>query len=170
MRIAILSDSHDHFERLEAAVAGAKASGAEAVLHCGDIVSPNVLKGLPRFGLPLHLIHGNNQGDLVTLMGLVQRHPDIFRYHGQDADIRLGERRIFMVHYPHYGHAMALTGDYDLVCCGHEHVLAITWVENIRGGRTLLINPGTVAGISAPATYVLCDLETLRCEVRELRG
>ncbi|RMD69918.1 MAG: metallophosphoesterase [Gammaproteobacteria bacterium] len=170
MRIAILSDSHDHHRRLEAAVGEAKAWGAEAVLHCGDIVSPNALKGLPRFGLPVHLIHGNNQGDLVTLMALVRQHPGTLHYHGQDASLALGGRRIFMVHYPHYGYGMALTGDYDLVCCGHEHALACTWVENIRGGKTLIINPGTVAGISAPPTYVLCDLATLTWEVRELRG
>jgi uncharacterized protein len=59
--------------------------------------------------------------------------------------------------------AMALTGNWDIVCCGHEHRLEIALIDHVRGGKTLLINPGTVGGIGAPATYVICDLATLSC-------
>ena len=43
MKICIVSDSHDHRGHLAAAVADAKARGAEAVLHCGDLVAPSTL-------------------------------------------------------------------------------------------------------------------------------
>ncbi len=46
MKVCILSDSHDHIPLLDAAVADAKARGAEAVLHCGDVVAPSTLKYL----------------------------------------------------------------------------------------------------------------------------
>ena len=39
----------------------------------------------------------------------------------EEAGIELGGRRIFLVHYPHYARALAATGDWDLVCCGHSH-------------------------------------------------
>jgi predicted phosphodiesterase len=65
------------------------------------------------------------------------------------------------VHYPEYGHAMACTGNWDVVCCGHSHHASIDRVANVQGGSTWLVNPGTVAGISAPATWVLGDLATL---------
>ena len=39
-------------------------------------------------------------------------------------------------------------------------------IPNIKGGTTLRIDPGTVAGISAPATYAFGDLQTLEFEIR----
>jgi uncharacterized protein len=64
--------------------------------------------------------------------------------------------------------ALALTGDWDIVCFGHDHKPAIALVATIGGGRTLLINPGTVGGIGATPTYVLCDLADLSCTLREI--
>jgi predicted phosphodiesterase len=87
-------------------------------------------------------------------------------YYGQDGSLVLAQRRIFMVHYPHYAKAMALTGDYDLVCNGHEHKAVIERIRNVKGNETLRIDPGTVAGVSAPATYVFGDLQALEFAVR----
>lgn len=61
---------------------------------------------------------------------------------------------------------MALTGDFDLVCNGHEHRAVIERIQNIKGKETLRIDPGTVAGVSAPATYVFGDLATMHFEIR----
>jgi putative phosphoesterase len=166
MKICIVSDSHDHREPLAAAVGEAKALGAEAVLHCGDLVAPSTLHAIVRLELPLHIIHGNNAGDVFHLWKFAQQFADRIHYHGQDAALTLGGRRIFMVHYPHYAKAMALTGDYDLVCNGHEHRAVIERIRNVKGGETLRIDPGTVAGVSAPRTYVLGDLATMEFEIR----
>ena len=86
-----------------------------------------------------------------------------------DAGIELGGRRIFLVHYPHYAHALAATGDWDLVCCGHSHKAEITERKNCGGGSTPVVNPGTVGGVGqAPATWVLGDLERMTFELREV--
>ena len=86
-----------------------------------------------------------------------------------DAGIELAGRRIFLVHYPHYARAMAATGDWDLVCCGHSHKAEITEQKNCPGGITHLVNPGTIGGVGqAPATWVLADLETMRFELHEV--
>ena len=121
MKICLLSDSHDHIPLLDAAVAEAKALGAEAVLHCGDLVPPSTLRCLEKYGLPVHMIHGNNTGDMFTLGRLAADPNSVVEYQGMDAGIELGGRRIFLVHYPHYARALAATGDWDLVCCGHSH-------------------------------------------------
>ena len=55
MKVCILSDSHDHIPLIDAAVADAKAAGAEAVLHCGDLVAPSTLNCLQKYGRPLFL-------------------------------------------------------------------------------------------------------------------
>jgi len=161
-----LSDSHDHREPLAAAVAEAKALGAQAVLHCGDLIAPSTLHAIVDFGLPIHLIHGNNAGDLFNLAKFAQEPRYRLHYYGQDGAFALAERRIFMVHYPHYARAMALTGDFDLVCNGHEHRAVVERIRNVRGAETLRIDPGTVAGVSAPATYVLGDLQALQFDIR----
>jgi putative phosphoesterase len=169
MKICILSDSHDHIPLLDAAVGEAKAAGAEAILHCGDVVAPSTLECLEKHGLTVHVIHGNNTGDLYTLGRLATRPQSLLRYHGMDAGIELHGRRIFLVHYPHYARAMAATGDWDLVCCGHSHKTDIAQLPNLKGGTTPLVNPGTVGGVGqAAATYVLADLEAMHFEIHEI--
>ena len=166
MKICIVSDSHDHRDHLAAAVADAKRLGAQAVIHCGDLVAPSTLHAVIPLGLPIHLVHGNNTGDLFHLSKLAHKPENRVHYYGQDGAFTLAGVRIFLVHYPHYAKAMALTGDYDLVCNGHEHRAVIERIRNIKGGETRRVDPGTVGGVSAPATYVLGDLEKMEFEIR----
>ena len=169
MKVCILSDSHDHIPLLDAAVESAIEEGAEAVLHCGDVVAPSTLHCLDKYGLPVHVIHGNNTGDLFTLGRLASREENNIHYHGMDASLELAGRRIFLVHYPHYAEALATTGDWDLVCCGHSHKVRIETLSNIKGGTTYLVNPGTIGGVGrAPATYVMADLDNMTFETREV--
>jgi hypothetical protein len=165
MKICILSDSHDHIPLLDYAVAEAKTRGAEAVVHCGDVVAPSTLKCIIKHHLPTHVIHGNNTGDLFTLGQLAGNADNHLHYYGMDAGIELGGKKIFLVHYPHYARAMAATGDWDLVCCGHSHTVKLQEIPNIRGGITTLVNPGTVGGVGgAAATYIMADLDTMTFE------
>lgn len=170
MKICVVSDSHDRAQLLAAAVTAAKGAGAVAVVHCGDVIGPNTLRGLQPLGLPVHVIHGNNIGDTVAMAKLACQAGSVIHYHGQDARLELGGRRVFVVHYPDYGEAMAATGQWDLVCCGHSHRAEIKRVKNVNGGETLLVNPGTVAGLSAPATYALGNLDTLNFEILPVPG
>lgn len=169
MKVCIVSDSHDHIPLLDAAVAEAKEAGAEAVLHAGDVVAPSTLGCLRKYGLPVHVIHGNNTGDLYTLGRLATEENSIFHYYGMDAGIELAGKRIFIVHYPHYARAMAATGEWDLVCCGHSHKASIEEKKNCKGGITHLVNPGTVGGVGKDlATYILADLDTMEFSIHEI--
>jgi uncharacterized protein len=168
MKICIVSDSHDRADPLREAVAEARAEGAAAVIHCGDLIGAQSLKPALAIGLPVHLIHGNNAGDPTALQRLARASGGLLQYYGPDAQIELAGRRIFVVHYDHYGHAMACTGDWELVCCGHSHKAEARKVANVKGDETWLVNPGTVAGLAAPATWILGDLSKMQFEVREL--
>ena len=165
MKICILSDSHDRADALAGAVRTAAAQGAATVIHCGDLIGTQTLRAAMNVGLPMHVIHGNNLGDPISLARWAHESGGKLRYHGPDARIELGGRRIFVVHYPEYGYAMACTGDWDLVCCGHSHAAGVEHVANVKGGKTWLVNPGTVAGLAAPATWALGDLQKMRFEV-----
>ena len=168
LKVCIVSDSHDRAPMLAAAVAQGKAAGAEAVIHCGDVIGTQTLRPLLALGLPVHVVHGNSLGDAMSLIRLCSASGGLISYYGQDADLMLGEKRVFATHYPHYGRAIACTGDHDLVCCGHDHVASILAQPNIKGGTTWLLNPGTVAGLGAPATWLLADFDSLTFDIGNL--
>jgi putative phosphoesterase len=168
VKICIVSDSHDRADPLAQAVREAVALGAEAVIHCGDLIGTQTLRAALQLGLPMHVIHGNNLGDPTSLSRWARESNGQLHYHGPDARLELGGRRIFVVHYDHYGYAFACTGDFDLVCCGHSHTAEVRQVRGVEGSATWLVNPGTVAGLSAPATWVLGDLAAMRFELHTL--
>lgn len=168
MKICIVSDSHDRAPMLAAAVTAAQQAGAQAVIHCGDVIGAMTLKPLLALGLPVHVVHGNNLGDPQALWKLCASSHGLLTYHGADIDLTLAGRRLFATHYPHYAHGMACTGDYDIVCCGHSHQAAVTQQVNVKGGSCWLLNPGSVGGLGTPASWLLADLERLEFEVRQL--
>jgi putative phosphoesterase len=168
MKVCIVSDSHDRADALAEAVREAKEAGAEAVIHCGDLIGAQTVKPALAHGLPVHLIHGNNVGDTQALHRQSRASGGLLQYHGADARLELGGRRVFVVHYDDYGFAMACTGHWDLVCCGHSHKFEARKVRTAQDTVSWLVNPGTVAGLAAPATWALADLAAMRFELREL--
>lgn len=170
MKLCIVSDSHDRSEPLASAVREGAAEGAAAVIHCGDVIGTQTLRAAMSVGLPLHVIHGNNLGDPISLSRWARESDGQLTYHGADARLDLAGRRVFVVHYPEYGYAMACTGDWDLVCCGHSHVAGIDCIRNVKNETTWLVNPGTVAGLAAPATWILADLAAMQFDLRSIDG
>jgi putative phosphoesterase len=168
LKICLVSDSHDRADPLARAVQAGKDLGAEVVIHCGDVIGTQTLRAAMSVGLPMHVIHGNNLGDPVSLARWARDSRGQLNYHGPDARLELDGRRIFVVHYPEYGYGMACTGDWDLVCCGHSHEVGAKQVRNVRGGSTWLVNPGTIAGLAAPATWMLGDLAAMRFDTQFL--
>jgi hypothetical protein len=168
VKICIISDSHDRAEALGRAVNDAAVGGAQAVVHCGDLIGAHTLRPALSAGIPVHVIHGNNMGDPVALHKLSRASGGLIHYHGPDARLELGGRKIFLVHYPEYGYAMACTGEWNLVCCGHSHQAEVRQVANVKGGKSWLVNPGTIAGLAAPATWMLGDLAAMRFDLHTL--
>jgi hypothetical protein len=168
VKICIVSDSHDRADPLAQAVEAAKVLGAEAVIHCGDLIGAQTMKPALAAGLPVHAIHGNNLGDAQAMHFQSRKSGGLLQYHGAEATLELGGRRMVVVHYDHHGYAMACTGDWELVCCGHSHRAEARQVDNVKGGTTWLVNPGTVAGLAAPATWILADLATMSFDIKVL--
>ena len=168
MKICIVSDSHDRADPLAQAVREAKALGAQAVIHCGDLIGAQTMKPALAAGLPVHAIHGNNIGDPQAMHYQSRMSNGQLQYHGPDARLELNGKNILVVHYDNYGYAFACTGDFDLVCCGHSHKAEARQVKNVKGSSSWLVNPGTVAGLAAPSTWILGDLDTMNFEIRTL--
>jgi putative phosphoesterase len=159
MRIAILSDIHDNVWKLAAALAA--VGGADALLCCGDLCSPFIMHQLGRgFAGPIHIVFGNNDGDLFRLTASARRY-DHIRLHGELFRGEFGGQRFAMNHYDGIARSLAAAGEFDVVCYGHNHVLDIA-----RIGGTVAINPGAIMGATfapdgtrtdVPSTFVIYE-------------
>jgi predicted phosphodiesterase len=86
MKICIVSDSHDRAEPLAAAVNQAKSAGAQAVIHCGDLISANTLRASIKLGVPLHVVHGNNLGDAMAMHKMMAKSGGMLTYRWQGSE------------------------------------------------------------------------------------
>jgi len=165
MRIAVVSDSHDHIPNLRRAVLCANQEGAELLIHCGDLISPFMLPCLERFNGQAHVIYGNNSGDQHLIAAHCAAPESRILHHGIHGTLVAGSVRIAIEHYPRWARALARSGDFDLVCYGHTHLFHAE-----RLGDCLLLNPGELLGKDAVPTFALldtADFSVRRMEVGE---
>ena len=67
MKIAIISDSHEHWDNLRHAINLANKN-CDVLLFSGDLMAPgNGLAALKTFNGPVHMVFGNNDGDKYKL-------------------------------------------------------------------------------------------------------
>ena len=151
MKIAVLSDSHDNIWMLDAAMPHLKR--AEAVIHCGDLCSPFMARflGDRLGGIPLHIVWGNNDGDRLLMAQVASQFSNI-SLHGQLAVLTLGGLMVAVNHYPEIARGLALSGQYQCVCYGHDHEARAEWI-----GGCLLLDPGELMGLKGRSTLVLLD-------------
>jgi putative phosphoesterase len=151
MKLVVMSDSHDNLWKLDAAAAA--IASADAVVHCGDICSPFMVRRLGELAgeRPVHIVWGNNDGDPLLIARVSATFPSI-QLHGQLAAVELGGLRVAVNHYPLIARGLARSGDYDLVCYGHDHTRHLS-----REGECLLLNPGDLMGMKGPGTLAVLE-------------
>ncbi len=164
MKIAILSDAHDHADHLRQVLAQIASLGAETLLFCGDFCAPPMAKIMSSFNGPLHIVFGNNDGDRFMIAKLIGQGANV-TLHGEHADIVINGKKIGMTHYPFYAEKMAKSGDFDLVCFGHDHQARID-----QYGKALAINPGCLNAFTAEQTvgFAIYDTATHTAQLHSL--
>jgi putative phosphoesterase len=127
LKIGILSDSHRESKLHQEAITHLINSGAEYLLHAGDLEIKEHLDMLESTKLPYICVYGNNDTLLIPLYGQypIYREPHYFDIEGI---------KIKMMHMPYY-----LNSDADIVISGHTHIFEAEMRNN-----TLFINPGEV--------------------------
>jgi putative phosphoesterase len=164
MKIGIISDSHDNIWRLDEAIP--HLQDCEAVLHCGDLIAPFMVKRLSD-GLgeiPIHMVWGNNDGDQRLVTQLAAK-AGRFTIYGELAEFEIDGLRIAMNHYPEVGKPLANSGTYDLVCFGHNHTASLEQI-----GSTVLLNPGEIMGLNGRSTLALFNTDSRTTDFVELGG
>lgn len=163
MRIAILSDIHDRQDHLADALT--QCATADAMICCGDLCSPFIIVQLAEgFAGPIHVVFGNNDGDLFRISEQARRFPHV-SLHGEFAQIEMGGKRFAVQHFPEIARAVAASGRYDVVCYGHDHQYAVE-----RHPEALIINPGAVMGGAVPSTFVIYDTVEGKAVRHEVSG
>lgn len=137
MRIGVVSDTHGHVEHTRAAVRMLESLEVEAVLHCGDIGTPEVIELFAPW--PTHFVFGNcdyEKGKLRQAIAAAGQ-----TCHEEFGDLTLGETLIALLHsHDERKFESAIHGGkYTLVCYGHTHVAKIETV-----GKMVVLNPGAL--------------------------
>lgn len=153
--IAILSDTHDQIANLRAAISYCNANTVTKVIHCGDLISPFMLKELANFSGETHLIYGNNAGDQHLISSRCGDQFPTIIHHGIMGDIHYCGLHIGFVHYPEMAIGLASQELFDVVCCGHDHQYHIR-----QYGKTMLLNPGSLLGDDDQAGFMVLDCTT----------
>ena len=89
------------------------------MICCGDLCSPFVVDllvaGFPQ--KPIHVVFGNNDGDLFRITGKAKNNADLHLY-GQFCETQFDGQRFAVNHYPELACPLSGAGLYDVVCYG----------------------------------------------------
>ena len=140
MKLGILSDTHDHVDRIKKAIEILNKENIGLAYHLGDICSPFVLPLFKELKCKIKGVFGNNDADIFKL---VNKAPENFSFHDRFFVDEVNGKKICLFHGDPEELALRLfeSGKYDLLLRGHNHVADIK-----RNGKTLMINPGNLIG------------------------
>ena len=151
MKVLVISDSHDNIENLRKVIKLANKNKIKVIFHCGDLNSPFMMKEFSKFKGKVYFVFGNNDGEKYGLINSKPKNVKVFNVYGE---IRIGNKRIAIVHYDFFGVALAMLNKFDFVFCGHSHKQ-----ETKNFGKTILVNPGELAGVINKPSYSIVDLK-----------
>ncbi|MEO0529238.1 MAG: YfcE family phosphodiesterase [Planctomycetota bacterium] len=160
MRIGVVSDTHGSIEHTRPAIRMLESLEVEAVLHCGDIGSTDIVELFAPW--PTHFVFGNCDYDHADLRRAIDAAGQTC--HGLFGAIDLAGVRIALLH-SHERTRFRETidsGDYRLVCYGHTHVAKEETV-----GDTLVLNPGALYRAN-PHTIAIVDLISVQSTLIEV--
>lgn len=160
MKIAIMGDSHDHYENLEKSVNLANENSCEYILFTGDLGAPgNGTEILSKFKGQIKFVLGNNDAEIAGLLTNFTKYGNMELSRSMDAghtfEGELDGIKIFMNHYPAMAKNAALSGNYNLCIFGHTHKYYEEIINN-----TLLINPSSIHPYKTNASIIIYNTET----------
>lgn len=154
MKLAIISDTHDNLETIKTFLGYAKKNNIEQIIHCGDVTDFDTIKYLANnFGKTIYLCDGNVDLDfLKNYKDETLKKVNKFKNFGE---INLDGLNMAFTHYPEKAKKLAQNQKYDHVFYGHTHK---PWLEKID--RTVLSNPGNLAGMFYPPSFAVLNTHT----------
>jgi len=162
MRLGVISDTHDRIPAIERAVEIFNLENVDAVLHCGDFVSPFSLMPFRSLKPPLYAVLGNNDGERRGLEQMFEKNG--WTLNDRPWSFTLDGTRIAMLHEPAPLERVLEKEEHDLIVFGHTHE---AYTERRAGA--LIVNPGEACGwLKGSSTLGIVDTDTGCCEIKEI--
>jgi hypothetical protein len=159
VKIGILSDTHNHAQNTQTALATFRERGITRLIHCGDITTPEIVSLFT--GWDVTFVLGNMDSGRVELgeaarrIGAPRPQPSV--------EVEIAGKLIGATHGADMGllYRMMIGGKYDYLCHGHTHERR----NEHRGAYSVrLINPGALGG-NFPEARSVCILDVTTAEV-----
>jgi putative phosphoesterase len=159
MKIAILSDTHNHLANLQKALQIIENEDIQTIVHCGDVTTAEIASILS----PHKVILTFGNGDFASGQirdTLLRMNPESFA--GTVFQGEIGGLRIAVTH----GHLIPTfqnllnSQQFDFLFFGHSHRR-----EDRLQGKTHLINPGAIGGLRKEERS-FCILDTQNRQIR----
>lgn len=133
----------------------------EKIVFLGDLVSPGGAKIFAGCGIPVEAIWWNNEGDKHMISEIAFKYDNYEIHNNTYANIKLGDKKVFITHYPTIAKSMAKSGDFDAVFYGHNHDKNKEMIWNC-----LLLNPGEVwATKKGEGSFAIYDTDTNEADI-----
>jgi len=139
MILGIISDTHDHLQKISQAIQVFQKEQVGAVIHCGDFVAPFAIKLFQQLPCPFYAVFGNNDGERKGLLNTVSPFGEL---HNPPHIWTIAGKRIYVAHAPVSEMDIAeLSEQPDYIVFGHTHKAEVTKCRGITA-----INPGEACG------------------------
>ena len=168
MKIAVISDTHDHKINILRAVSIINERGVDVLIHCGDFVAPFVKRWFDKLNDKIkgnfYGVFGNNDGERIYLKEILGK---ICKIVGMELIKEFDGKKIFAAHMPSQKtiDALASSGKFDIILSGHTHAIVNKKFDN----GVLVVNSGEVCGyLTGKSTFVIIDTEKMEAEIIEL--
>ena len=157
MKIAVISDIHDHVSHLLQAVCTAEQEDCERIVFLGDMVHASTFSLLlSEWNKPLDLVFGNNEYEIETFIRMAEGSPNT-TLHGEYGVLTADSQQLFFCHLPTLAEKALETEQFDAVFYGHTHYADCRIV-----GNCLMANPGEVLGRQSAPTIGVYDTSSRR--------
>ncbi|MFX1498676.1 MAG: metallophosphoesterase [Promethearchaeota archaeon] len=167
MKLAVISDTHDHQNNILRAISIMNERKADILIHCGDYCSAFTRRWFNNLNQNLkenfYGVFGNNDGDHFFLrknLGQICK----FAENGHEIIKEIDGKRVFASHMPRPEtiEALAKSGNFDIILSGHTHV----FVNKKYNNDVLVVNPGEVCGyLTGKSSFALIDTSKLEAEI-----
>jgi hypothetical protein len=154
MRLALISDTHNHFDHVQRAVEYLHATHIDIVLHAGDVTSSQTLELFTEFNVWIAQGNMDNEKDLAGLSTTLFGEGRFAPMH----DLEFNGCKVALLH----GHDRQLLDGliyakhYDYVIRGHTHAPGDRCVQTTR-----VLNPGAVGNTGwRTSSFGILDLHS----------
>lgn len=161
MKIAIISDGHDHLDKLNDFLDYSKKNKIKKIIHLGDVCKKEYLETLSKnFPGEIFLVRGN--ADIYEPEQI--SHLLNIKYYGDLGEIMIDKIKIAFVHEPSKIKLLIKTTEsYNFIFHGHTHK---PWLKKDK--ETIIANPGNLSGIRYFPTFAVLDTSNKNLELKIL--